>query len=392
MEYRLLFAYEIIRVIYSPFKAFKEIVQNPRYLGPVMVMILFVAAYTGFSYVATSKLYDEQTLPSALASERDEWTENRTLWASNVSVPVESDDCLSGGWYGNKSIEFSIVDDRQIWMQLDPAEPINCSGSDGYKKMSFRIKMIYPSTTELDEASLYLFSGQADYFYCNLIEQFASLNKSVWNNLTVTIGPESEWVEKGVPDWSEVTSLGFRFMWSEDADLTVRIDGLFFRGVFKPIIENVPMSVFNYSVGAFMQFTVKWVFLSGLLYIMIRAFGAKTSWRPLLILVGFVLITIFIQAAINAVAFSTLPIIYRPLELVGGVGGEFEAAYNNFLGEIWLVDQIYRYVQIAVLVWTIALCSIATRELAEFSWTKSFLVSVVAYFVSMMAENFIFGL
>jgi len=292
----------------------------------------------------------------------------------------------------NKLIEFSIVDDRQIWTQLNPAEPINCSGSEGYKKMSFRIKMIYPNTTELDEASLYLFSGQADYFYCNLIEQFASLNKSVWNNLTVTIGPESGWVEKGVPDWSEVTSLGFRFMWSEDADLTVRIDGLFFRGVFKPIIENVPMSVFNYSVGAFMQFTVKWVFLSGLLYIMIRAFGAKTSWRPLLILVGFVLITIFIQAAINAVTFSTLPVIYRPLELVGGVGGEFEAAYNNFLGEIWLVDQIYRYVQIAVLVWTIALCSIATRELAEFSWTKSFLVSVVAYFVSMMAENFIFGL
>jgi len=61
MEYRLLFAYEVIKVIYSPFKAFKEIVQNPRYLGPVMVMILFVAAYTGFSYVATSKLYDEQT-------------------------------------------------------------------------------------------------------------------------------------------------------------------------------------------------------------------------------------------------------------------------------------------------------------------------------------------
>ena len=390
MEHKLLFAYEIIKVIYSPFRAFREIIQNPKYIGPIVVMILFVAAYTGFSYIATSKLYDEQTLP--IASKGDEWTENRDLWTSNASVVAESDDCLSGGWYGNKSIEFSIVNYTQIWMQLNPPESINCSSSEGYKKISFRIKMIYPNTTELDEASLYLFSGQAEYFHYDLTEQFVSLNKTVWNNLTVTIGAESELAEKSAnADWSNVTSLGFKFMWSQDADLTVRIDGLFFRGVFKPIIEDVPMSVFNFSVGAFMQFTIKWVILSGLLYIMVRAFGAKTTWRPLLILVGFVLITIFIQAAINAVAFSTLPRIYRPLELAGGVGGEFEIAYNNFIDEIWLVDQIYRYVQIGVLVWTIALCSIATRELAEFSWTKSFLVSIVAYFISMMAENFILG-
>jgi len=390
MEHKLLFAYEIIKVIYSPFRAFREIIQNPKYIGPIVVMILFVAAYTGFSYIATSKLYDEQTLP--IASKGDEWTENRDLWTSNASVVTESDDCLSGGWYGNKSIEFSIVNYTQIWMQLNPPESINCSSSEGYKKISFRIKMIYPNTTELDEASLYLFSGQAEYFHYDLTEQFVSLNKTVWNNLTVTIGAESELAEKSAnADWSNVTSLGFKFMWSQDADLTVRIDGLFFRGVFKPIIEDVPMSVFNFSVGAFMQFTIKWVILSGLLYIMVRAFGAKTTWRPLLILVGFVLITIFIQAAINAVAFSTLPRIYRPLELAGGVGGEFEIAYNNFIDEIWLVDQIYRYVQIGVLVWTIALCSIATRELAEFSWTKSFLVSIVAYFISMMAENFILG-
>lgn len=391
MEHKLLFAHQIIKVIYSPFKAFREIIQDPKYLGPVMVMILFIAAYTGFSYIATSKLYDEQTLP--IASNRDEWTENSDLWTSNVSVVTESDDCLSGGSYGNKSIEFSIVNDTQIRMQMNPKESINCSGPEGYNKTSFRIKMIQPDTTELNEASLYLFSGQAEYFYYNLIEQFISLNETVWNNLTVTIGPESEWTEKSAnADWSNVTSLGFEFIWSKDADLTVRIDGLFFRGVFKPIIQELPMSVFNFSVGAFMQFTIKWVILSGLLYIMIKAFGAKTAWRPLLILVGFALITIFIQAAVNAVAFSTLPRINRPLELAGGVGGEFEIAYNNFMEEIWLVDQICRYVQIGVLVWTIVLCSIATRELAEFSWTKSFLVSVVAYFIGMMVENFIFGI
>ncbi|MDI6847067.1 MAG: hypothetical protein QMD23_02910, partial [Candidatus Bathyarchaeia archaeon] len=83
--------------------------------------------------------------------------------------------------------------------------------------------------------------------------------------------------------------------------------------------------------------------------------------------------------------------LYYPLELIGGVEGEFEIAYSKILEETWLVSQIIKYVQIAVYVWTIALCAIATRLLAEFSWSKSFLVATVAYFASMLAENFILG-
>jgi len=384
-----LFAYGILKLIYAPHKAFKEMIQNPKYHGPILIMILFAAAYTGFEYVAASKVYDEQTIPTLLSG--DEWTENHTLWSSNTSITITtSNDSLSGGYYGNKSIEYSLVNDKQIWAQLNFTEPINCSGLEGYKNVSFRIKPDYPNTTQPVNADFYLFFDQTDYFYYNLTEDFVSFTEPLWYNLTIAVGPESGWTESSTSaDWSNINILGFRFDWSENSNITIRIDGLVFRGVFKPIIENVGSSVFNYSMGAFMQFVIKWVFLSGLLYIMIRGLGGKIVWKPLLVLVGSVLITIFIQAMVNAALFSTLPTIYRPLELFSGVEGEFNVAAIKIMNDILLVNNIYGYVQMAVFVWTITLCALATREVAEFSLTKSFLVGSVAYFISMIAAGFI---
>jgi hypothetical protein len=35
---------EVFRILYAPHKAFKEIIQNPKYVGPILVMILFIGA------------------------------------------------------------------------------------------------------------------------------------------------------------------------------------------------------------------------------------------------------------------------------------------------------------------------------------------------------------
>lgn len=383
-----MFAYGIFKVVYSPFKAFKEIIQNPKYIGPILIMILFIVANVGFVYVAISKTYVEQTLPSA--SQLDEWTENSTLWVSNANI-TESDDCISGVYYGNKSIEFSVVNDTQIWMQLNNTEPINCSGTEGYKNMSFRIKLICPTTTKLRNASLFLYSSLADCFYYNLTKHFTPLNSTIWKNLKIPTGPESESWRKVTTeaDWGNITRLKFEFAWLENTNITVRLDGLFFRGVFRSELENASSYVLTFSLYAFMQFTIEWVILSGIIYILVKAFGSKTVWRPLLIVVGFALITLFIQTVINTAAYTTLRTLYYPLEYFSGVEGEGETFYNKILEETWLVSMVSNYVQIAVSIWTIALCAIAVRLLAEFSWTKSIIVSTVAYFVSMLAESFL---
>ena len=391
MEHKPLPVYEIFKTIfkaiYAPHKAFKEIIQNPKYIGPILIMILFIIANVGFVYAAITKTYVEQTLPTA--SKLDEWTENSTLWTPTPSV--NSDDYINGTYYGNKSIEFSIVNSMQISMQLNDIGPINCSGQDSYKNMSIRMKWISPDD-EPNNVILYLFSiSQSDYFYYDLTENFTSSYNNVWNNLTIPLESE-KWSNSGADArWDNINGLKFEFTWLNNSDITILIDGLFFRGVFESLAENASSYMLNFSLSAFMQFTIKWVLLSGILYIMSKAFGAKTVWKPLLVLVGFALITLFVQTIINAATYATSPTLYYPLELIGGVRGESDIAYNKILEETWLVSQVTSYVQIAVWVWTIALCAVALRLLVEFSWAKSFLVSTVAYFVGMLVESFILG-
>jgi len=381
----------IFKVIYAPQKAFKEISQNPRYIGPILIMILFVAAYTGFAYIFLAKTYWEQTLPTV--SRRTEnstlwvenpWIENSTLWTSNTNNITISDDYIYGSYYGNKSIEFSFANDTQVWMQLNNIGSVNCSVPMGYKNMSLRVRLIHPSLFGLKNASLYFYSNSTGIFYYNLTGNFASADNNVWSNLTISVGPENEnWTKlSSNTDWGNITSLRIEFTCLENTSLIVRLNGLFFRGIFKSPMENIT-DYMPISLNAFMQFIIKWVFLGVIIYIMTKAFKAKTIWKPLLILVGFALITMFIQAVINATAFSTLPTIYYPFEYVAGTKVESEIARNNILEKTWLVDQIYSYVQIAVWVWTIALCALATRLLTEFSWTKSFLIAMVAYLVPL---------
>jgi len=385
-----MFAYGVFKVIYAPHKAFKEIIQNPRYIGPILVMILFIAGNIAFVYAVLSKTYVEQTLPTG--QQLDRWTENSTMWTS-ISGVIQRDndvDYINGTYYGNRSIEFSMVNSAQIWMQLSDIGPINCSGSEGYKNVSLRIKRTTPADKP-ENATIYLFSTTpSNSFYYNFTDELGSAS-NVWDNLTIPLGTD-EWLSIGAnANWGNITGLKLDFEWPNPSNITLLVDGLFFGGVFKSPMENASDYLFNMSTTAFMQFTIQWVLLGGLIYIMTKAFRGKAVWKSLLVLTGCSLVTLFIQAIISAAAFSTLPTLYYRLELIGGVEVESEGAYNKLLEETWLFSTITGYTQIAVSIWTIALCAVAIRLLNEFSWAKSFLIAAVAYFVSVMAMGLLFS-
>jgi len=352
-------------------------------------MILFVAANTGFLYLRASKTYYEQTLPKDI----DEWTESKSFWDSNATIN-ESSDSLNIGYYGNKSIDFSIINNKQIRMEINFSESIVCSGVDGYKNMTFWIKTIYPNTTELMNATIYLFTNQTNYFSHELPEESFPSNETLWNKSTIPLGPENKWNETGAPDWSNITSLKFEFLWSENANMTIRLDGLFFRGVFKSAMEIVGVSTYPiYTLfSSTMQFIVTWVFIGGLTFLLARGLGAKIIWKASLIVIGFALITSFIQAFINAATVATWPTLNVPLEFLGGTEAESLIAQNQLFDKIMLSSQINEYAQIAILIWTVALCTIAVRLLTEFSWNKSALVAVAAYFIGSMAVSIIMSI
>ena len=382
-----MFAFGIFKVIYAPHKAFREIAQNPKYAGPILIIVLLVATYTVSSYITLSRTFNEQILPSS--EHLDIWTENKTLWASNANIN-ETTDALSGGYYGNKSIEFSVYNDTQIWMRLNLTEPANCSGADGFEKVSFRVKLEYPDLTVLNSVFINLFSSQVDYFQYNLTEYFTSVNVANWNNLTVNVGSDSEFVNStNGANWNSIVGLSLVFTWSENADLKAKIDGLFFRGVFKSPIENASYYLPSLGMLAFMQFVIQWVFLSGLLYIVSKWFGAKLAWKTLFILTGFILVTLLVQALIYTFASATLPTLQYPLEYFGGVEGEKQVATNKVLEGTWIVDQVNLYVQIAVLIWTIILCAVAIRTQTTFSTPKSIGIAALAYFLSIYLAGFV---
>lgn len=384
-----MFAYGILKVIYAPHKAFKEIAQNPKYIGPILIMILFAAANVGSMYTLASKTLIEETLPTS--KQLDEWTENATLWTTSGMTSENYTDYIQGSIYGNRSIEFSAINSNEISMQLDNIGPVNCSDPSGYKDLYLRIKWTSPDDSP-ENAIIYLYSiSSSNYFYYNLTENLSGSTVNVWNNITIPLANQN-WTRIGTAaDWENITGLGLNFTWSESSNITVLVDGLFFGGVFKPMVDDVGGYVVYFSVFTFMQFVVKWVLLGGIIYIMTKAFQANTVWRVILILVGFALITMFVQAVINAATFLTLPTIRYPFEFIGGVEGESENAYNKILEETWLVNQIYGYVQIAVLIWTIALCAIAVHVITEFSWAKSFLIAAAAYFAVTFIESFLIG-
>jgi hypothetical protein len=212
--------------------------------------------------------------------------------------------------------------------------------------------------------------------------------------LTIPIGPTSGWTNSSNnADWSNIISLKYDFLWSANANLTVRLDGLFFRGLFENAIETAGISsLLNYSLMAFMQFVITWVLLGGLMFIISKGLGGKALWKPMLIVAGFALIVLFVQMVINVILGANLPNLYYPLEFRGGVTGEGQSALNKLIEDTALASQISSFVNIAVIFWVVALCAFAIRQLTEFSWTKGFLVAVVAYFVSTIVASFILGL
>jgi len=382
---------DIPKVIYAPHKIFKEIVQNPRYLGPFILLIILVVAQVGSSYVVASRSYIEQTMPAG--DQGDVWTQNAALWQANSGVTVSNNtaDYINGTYYGSISIEFSASNASSVWMELNNLDGSVDCGVDGFKNVSLRVKIVTPDVKP-ENVSLYLYSLSASNFYYDLTNAFSNSTVNVWNNITLPVG-SGDWLSSNTAaSWENITSLKMDFAWSSNSSIDLRIDGLFFRGVFKDPLEIYGVSYFATSaLNAVTPFLFQWLLLTGLMYVIIKGLKGNVTWKPLMVAVGFALVTMVVQALILIVTYTTLPNIYYPLEVLAGVPGEFDVAYQVILNAIATVTLIGGIVQIAVYVWTIALGAIITRAITAFGWLKSLLVSGASFLLTLLILGFILG-
>jgi hypothetical protein len=382
---------QILKTVYAPHKAFKEIIQNPKYLGPLLIMVMLVIANVAFTYAATTKTIVEHSIPTG--EKLDEWTENSTLWTSTPNAAIsESNDSITGGYFGNASIAFSVTNATQVWAELDNIGPVNCSSPDEYTKLSFRTKWTSPQTQPANMTIKLFSNSSSDYFSYSPTVNALNLTYNIWNNLTIQVN-NADW-SNSTPNanWTKITGLRLELTWNENSNITLLVDGLFFHGPFSSLFENAgSLYLVNYAILGFMQFIVTWVVLTGLVYIITKAFGGKLVWKPLLILIGFTLVTMFAQALVNAIAYAALPNMRYPFELLVGVKGEAQPIVDSINSQTWVVAYVQRFMQIAVWIWTIALTTLAVRLLATISWFKSATIAAIAYFVTLLVESFIVG-
>ena len=55
---------DIAQVVYAPVKAFKKIIENPKYMGALIVLLLFIGLQVGYEYAQFSHTYTENTSPT----------------------------------------------------------------------------------------------------------------------------------------------------------------------------------------------------------------------------------------------------------------------------------------------------------------------------------------
>ena len=365
-----MFAYGIFKIIYSPFKAFKEIIQNPKYIGPILIIVLFVLASISSEYARASKLYVQQTLPNTLDSYNpDPWTENCTMWISNAEITCNTDDYL----LGHKSIQFGITNNDAIWMELKNIGQINCLSTDGYKNLSFCIKWINPTADPPQNASLYLFSmGTTDYFSYDLAELIDQTKNDEWNNFTIPLGLDAEqWVNSNAQTaWNNITGLKLDLVWAQSigSNLTILVDKVYFQsGNFEPLINSMGSSIAFSAFNAVTTFCIYWMLCGMAVFIVGKMFKIKAEFKVFLIIVGYALIAMVVMQ----VLFNILYLLISPLYITVDAISPTSALQTIILFTSSMV--------LLLPVWSIIISSVGVHTASDLPLSKSAVIAIIGF-------------
>jgi hypothetical protein len=331
---------DILQVIYAPHKAFKNIVTNPKYLGALIILLLFVGLEIGYEYSQFSKTYTEQTSPSI--DQLGTFT-NASAWAAtpNVALTNNFDDYINYSIYvagfglpptdpnayyslfGNNSMQMSASNTNTLTAALGNVSNVDCSPS-GFQNLSISLKLVQPQVAP-HNTTLTLYSlGVSDLYQFDIAPLLSNATNGEWTNLTIPLGPNAaSWTSKGFPSWSNITSLQMDFTYSSNSNITVRVGALFFHGEYlTPIQYNSTGILLQFLQLFSLQFIFAWFILTGIIYLVCRLQKSPLLWKPLFVAIGYAMIIMVIRALVNLAATLILPTIYYPYDL--SLGARFD--------------------------------------------------------------------
>ena len=373
----------VFEVLYSPVKAFKKIIEKPDFKGVLLILVLVIFSMVVVQYVAFSKFFLETRTP-----DDDDWTEsltNQHNWTSNDSPSVDETDYKMGNTVGNHSVKSLVFNDTSIWMKITDIGPLDCSEDTGYKELFFWIKWIHENGAfPSSGATLRLFSGsESSYFELNLTDSI-STSSGAWNNATVPLGSESQGWDSIDSDWQSVTELEFRLVWPDPANLTMKIDGLYFRKYVSPLETGAfSGAIIDTLINAAVIFSMNWILWAAILLMIAKVFREEVGpWTMFFVIIGHVFIVTGVYMIIGAVSLSTLPALDLPLA---------DGTYVSY-HEMWypyLAYQVWLYLYLVGEVWIAMLCAIAIRLLRGITWGKAASIAVVAFIIRFVLRLFL---
>jgi hypothetical protein len=409
-----LFLNDIAEVLYAPKRAFKRIVANPKYLGIVVILLLFMGLQLGYEYAQFSKVHIETTSPVAGAMQN---FNNATYWraGSGVALTNNFDDYFNDSVYianyatsyqlfGNFSMQAQANNTNNLVLALSDTSNVDCTAS-GFQNLSLTMKLVSPASAP-SNATLILYSlADNNYYTYDLTSMLSSANAvNQWGNLTVPVGPTaSGWTETGNPSWQNITSLTMQLTYPTSENITVRVGALFFRGEYmQPLIVNTLAFVYTFVLEFALQFLATWLILSIMVYALFRAFKAQVLWKPIFVAAGFAIIVMVIRAAVNIAATATLPNLYFPYDAaLGTVYDTFGSLYypsqyvlpvaasaaqvSSLTASMATFKTIITAMFIVSYVWLGGLMGIAIKEMKpEFSTTKCLMIAALSVAVTII--------
>jgi hypothetical protein len=409
-----LFLNDIAEVIYAPKKAFKRIVANPKYLGIVVILLLFMGLQLGYEYAQFSKVHIETTSPAAGAMQDNN---NATNWqaGSNVALTNNFDDYFNNTIYvanyatnfqlfGNFSMQAQANNTNSVLLALTDTKNVDCT-ANGFQNLSIAINLVSPASAP-SNATLVLYSlSDGNYYTYDLTSMLSNANAvNQWGNLTVPLGPTaSGWTATGSPTWQNITSLTMQLTYPNSENITVRVGALFFRGDFvQPLTDNSLNFIYTFVLEFTLQFLATWLILSIMVYALFRAFKAQVPWKPIFVAAGFALIVMVIRAAVNIAATVALPNLYFPFDAALGVVydtfgslyyptqyvlpiAESAAQMSAINASMAAFKTIITAMFVVSYVWLGALMGIAVKEMKpEFSTVKCMLIAALSVAVTLL--------
>ena len=371
----------IIKVLYSPVKTFEEIVKKPNIKGPILILLITLPIIVGGQFVFGAKFFSVTPEP-----EKDLWTEQSAgtpsfIWTSNDNVVFDGEDYI----VGNNSVSASMTNSSSIWMRLTNIGRFDCSEGE-YDQLFFRIIWVNEANVT-PAATVRLFSmyNESRRFELDLGKTIAN-RTGTWANVSVNLDTD-EWImtPENLPDWENITGVGFELTWDNPSNITMKIDDLLF-GKYIPLssFDTFNLQLLYSLMRSSVDFLLQWVILSGIVLLALKSFSNwNGTWRTLLSIVGYVYSVSIVYFGLLTILFLLLPPLFFPYNITYS---EYVDIYQTNWGIPISALSLLSYV------WTIVLCTIALRKIHELSLNKAFLIGFGAFIMSLLLSSFLLGL